>query len=126
MCQEPSDGYFARIWQAYYFSQAAINGKEMGNPETGQEGVISDQKEILAELCSAKENGTLLGLWSTRSDAQMLMCQVESIYVDQKTNETAILFRERRLDGTSLQTQYLYLREIVKVHRFKKIDSDQS
>lgn len=89
---------------------------------TDLKGLISESNEILRELNASKENNTLVGVWSNRLGSEMLMCYVEEIREGQAENDKVVILREKSLQGTHLSTHVLYLREIRKVHHFKKLN----
>jgi hypothetical protein len=92
----------------------------MEQPGTSPQGVISDQNEILEELFKSKSNENLLGLWFSGKRPEMLVCSVEEIRDGKAENDKVIIVHEKDLQGKILSTHVLYLKEIVKLHRFKK------
>lgn len=88
---------------------------------TDLKGLISETNEILIELNASKENDTLVGVWSGRLGHEMLMCYVEEIRDGHAENDKVVILREKTLQGNNVSTHVVYLREIKKVHRFKKL-----
>jgi hypothetical protein len=61
-----------------------------------------------------------LGIWAPRLGDGFFICKVENIRTGKAENDKVIIVREKSLDGLNIQTQVLYLKEIDKVHSFKK------
>jgi hypothetical protein len=92
--------------------------------EAYPDGIISEKQILLEELLSSKANKTLLGVWSSNTGSQMLLCTVENIRDGKAENDKVVVVQERNLEGKHLSTHVLYLNEISKIHRFKKMDHD--
>jgi hypothetical protein len=91
----------------------------MTEPGTNQE-VFSDPKKILEELYQSQSNRNLIGLWSVRLGTEMFVCRVQEIRNGQAENDKVIIVQERNFQGDQLSTNVIYLKEIVRIHSFKK------
>lgn len=85
------------------------------------DGILWESREILNELHSSKDNGNSLGIWAPRLGDGVFICTIESIYKNETENDHIIIVTEKNLDGLTLNTHMLFLREIRRVHRFKKL-----
>ena len=92
----------------------------MGNPGSNPDGIVSGSREILRALIETQENDAFIGVWAPRLGPGMFMCKVESIRSSQSA--TMILLKEQDLNGEKLHTHALYLTEILKAHKFSRIE----
>ena len=89
-------------------------------------GFVFGTTAILDELYASKEAGNVLGVWSSSHlGKDMLMCTVESIHKDHQENDMAIVIKEVTSKGRVLKSHLLHLKQIEKVHQFRKLRSDQ-
>ncbi len=83
---------------------------------------VSQQDEILKELISSKEHGTVIGISAISLGPTMIMAAVEDI-IDIK-NDKLILLKETDLLGMKLPEEQILLSEIVRVHPFRTLFDD--
>jgi hypothetical protein len=79
-------------------------------------GIITEPKEILAELMASRDNGNVIGIWSPPLGTGLFMCGVENILDDDVEHDKVIILRERDLNGVPLKAHVLFLQEIEKVY----------
>lgn len=78
---------------------------------------VNQPEEILRELKSSKENGTVIGIFALSLGPTMIMTAVDDV-VEIK-NDVIILLKETDLLGIRLPEEQIFLSEIVRVHPFK-------
>jgi hypothetical protein len=78
---------------------------------------VNQPDEILRELKSSKENGTVIGICALSLGPCMIMTAVDDV-VEIK-NDVIILLRETDLLGIRVPEEQIFLSEIVRVHPFK-------
>lgn len=93
----------------------------MADHVPNSDGIISGKDEILKALIACQQNDTFLGVWSPKLGTGVFICKVETIHNGTAENDKVVILREKNLDGDNIHTHVLYLKEIRKVHYFKKM-----
>jgi hypothetical protein len=86
------------------------------------DGIISNPAEILRALTESRDDDSFIGIWAPRLGAGVYLCKVENIRDGQAENDKVIIISEKDLQGSQIQTNVVYLKEILKVHPLKKIN----
>lgn len=88
------------------------------------QGIISDPKSILHELNGSRENGNVIGIWSSSLGTGLYMCAVDNILDDEIEHDKVIILKEKDLNGVPLPVHVLFLQDIDKVFPLKTLYSD--
>ena len=88
------------------------------------QGIVTQPKQILAELVKSQENGNVVGIWASSLGNGLYMCAVENILDDDVEHDKVIILKENDLNGVPLQAHVLFLQEIEKVFPMKTIYSE--
>ena len=83
------------------------------------QGIITEPKDILAELKASQENGNVIGIWAGSLGPGLYTCAVEKILDDDVEHDKVIILKENDLNGVPLQAHVLFLQEIEKVFPMK-------
>jgi hypothetical protein len=78
--------------------------------------IIRTRKEILQELKASKEQGKIVGIYSSTLGDGMFVTGIEDVYEWEK--DTIIVFKPHDLGGFILQRNYLSLSEVKGIYAF--------
>lgn len=85
------------------------------------QGIITDPKSILHELISSRENGNVIGIWSSSLGAGFYMCAVDNILDDEVEHDKVIILKDKDLNGIPLPVHVLFLQDIEKIFPLKTL-----
>ena len=88
------------------------------------QGIITEPKSILHELINSRENGNVIGIWSSSLGTGLYMCAVENILDDEVEHDKVIVLKENDLNGIPLPVHVLFLQDIEKVFPLKTLYKD--
>jgi hypothetical protein len=94
----------------------------MADNSLQNDGIISDPLEILKALVESKEHDNFIGIWTPRLGSGFYLCKIEHIREGQAENDKVIIISEKDQYGKPIQTNVIYLKEILKVHLLKKMN----
>lgn len=90
------------------------------------QGIITEPRSILHELINSRENGNVIGIWSSSLGTGLYMCAVENILDDDVEHDKVVILKEKDLNGIPLPVHVLFLQDIEKVFPLKTIYEDPS